>query len=204
MPNNKVVKRPIYNIVNQAQINALTQYVAEHRGVFMQTLVEVLRYVNDCELTSILNTKREDAINYVECGVFILNKYSSRRLNKRMKISFELDISLRRAIELSNGHDYLFQSLLCDSNRAQSCNAPVTRQSVWGMFYQATEAVEKATKDSGISKLGVLTPSSLLKFEQGSHTMLGVIDDLITSYGDDLSSNLLKELHSEYVRLTED
>lgn len=196
------MSKPVYKIKNRSQVDALMANFARDRGVFEQTLAEVLRYINGADMSSVLNVTRDEAIHYVECGVFMLAKHSRRMRTRRVEISPELEVALRRAIELSKGKKYLFEASLCESNRAQSTGRPVTRQAVYNWFKSAQPETDAASKNSGVSNVGFISARSLLAYNQGSMTMRDAIDSLITTYGDKISNSLLSELYRELHSLT--
>jgi hypothetical protein len=120
-------------IKNISQINALTTGIAEKYGLFHQTVVNVLRYLNGSGLVSALSMKREDVITALETGSIYINKDSEKTKTTTIKISYELEMALRKAVMLSAGKEYLFSASLTGSNRASE-DKPITRQSVHKWF----------------------------------------------------------------------
>ncbi|MFT6905985.1 MAG: hypothetical protein ACJAS1_002648 [Oleiphilaceae bacterium] len=181
-------------IKNISQVNALTTGIAEKYGIFQQTVVNVLRYLNGSGLVSALSMKREDVITALETGSIPINKDSKKTKTKTIKISHELDMALRKAVKLSVGKKYLFSASLTGSNRASE-DKPITRQSVQRWFSSVRADVAKASRNSGVTDLRVITPLSLLNFNQGSEAFSETIFRLITTFGEELTESALEELH---------
>lgn len=196
---NKVIERnPIYKIKNQHQVNTLRESVLVNYGEFALNVVDILRFINCAELSSVLALTRNDAEYALDSGVLVL-KVSARSLPKKIIVTPELRVLLQKQLMmLHQDAAFLFSMLGGNSHRAKSVDKPISRQGVWKWFASARSAVIATSRDSGISDSAKLTPSSLLLFEQGSGVLLDAIDNLVTRFGDDISEQLLSMLTIEY------
>ena len=188
----------LYNIKNIAQIKALEDWFLANRCATAHGLFNVLRYVNNCEMNSVLKIKRDDAISYIDLGVMLLNRSSKRQSATRVVISSDLDNALRAAVSTSEGKKYLFSASLFGSNRSASMDSPITRQAVWKMFDSAKGDVCAALRDSGqFDVMDLFGAQSLINFNQGDSELKNAISSLVSTYGDRMSSDTLLKLKIE-------
>ena len=188
-----------FEIKNMAQINSIEMWVINNKTEMHHALFNVIRYSHGVEISSLLSMKRADAIQYVELGVIMTNKESGRTSKKRLTLSGDLYSSLRKAIELSEGEEFLFSSRAFGANRAAKKKEPLSRQSAWRFLTEAaSQALVSATRNSGITdKIEGFGPMSLIDFEQGSVMLERTMSKLVSSFGDSISERLLECLRNE-------
>ena len=195
-------KRPFYKISNMAQINAIELWFTGNTSQHHQALFNVIRYSHGIEFSSLINMRRADAISYVDLGVIITNNESKRTIRKRVPLSLDLDLALRRSISISHGEEYLFATCLFGSNIGASNKRPISRQSIWRCFRDATPALREATRNSGLSdKIMGFGAQSLINFEQGDEMLKYSISKMVSSFGDSISENLLSALRDEFAAI---